>query len=228
MRKLDEDVLARIEELGLKPRPYIVFLAHNLVFWGLTGLSVLLGAISFAVVIFAVLDFVQTGGRGLDEMPFDDVAITLPAIWGVCTIGCAISAWFSLSRTRRGYRYRPAMVVAFAVAASLALGSVLYNLDVGRGVHGFLAAQVPAYERYTAIPYAEWSRPDLGYLGGGAVSIDGQLLRLKAFDGSEWLVDMAGADISTDGTPVEEGDVAIRGTRTGPESFKATSIAPFD
>ena len=228
MRKLDEDVLARIEELGLKPRPYIVFLAHNIVFWGLAGLSVVLGAISFAVVIFAALDFLQTGGRGLDEMPFDDFAIAMPVVWGVCTLVSAVSAWLSVSRTKRGYRYRPSMVVALAIAGSLALGTGLYGLDAGRGVHGFLAAYIPAYERYTTIPYAEWSQPDLGYLGGEAVSVEGQVLRLKAFDGSEWLVDMAGARISTDGTPLEEGDVAIRGTRTGPDSFKATSIAPFD
>lgn len=228
MRKLDEDVLARIEELGLKSRSYMVFLARNFVFWGLAGFSVLLGAISFAVVIFAAQDISQTGGRGLDEMPFDDFAIAMPVIWGVSTIVCALSAWLSVSKTKRGYRYRPTMVVALAIAGSLALGILLHGLDVGRGVHGFLAARIPAYERYTTIPYAEWSRPDLGYLGGEAVSIEGQVLRLKAFDGSEWLVDMAGAGISTDGTPVEEGDVAIRGTRTGPDSFKATAIAPFD
>ncbi len=228
MRKLDEDVLARIAKLGLKPRPAILFLGRNAVFWCLAGLSVLLGAASFAVVLFAAIDYTQTGGRGLDEMPFDDAAMALPVIWGICSLVFAVSAWLGVSRTGRGYRYRPLLVIALAIAISIGLGTILYGFDAGRKLHTFVAANFPAYQSYTAIPYNEWSRPDLGFLGGEALSIDGSSLSLKAFDGTLWSVDMAGAEISTDGTPVEEGDVAIRGTRTGPNSFKAVSIAPFD
>ena len=228
MRKLDEDVLARINELGLKPRPYILFLGRNVVFWSLAGLSVLLGALSFAVMMFAVIDYASTAGRGLDEMPFDDVATALPVIWGLSSLVFAMSAWIGVSRTRRGYRYRPLLVVASAIAVSIGLGMVLYGIDAGKKLHETIAANFSAYERYTTIPYDEWSRPDLGYLGGQALSIEGSLLSLEAFDGTIWSVDMAGAVISTDGTPVNEGDVAIRGTRTGPTSFKAISIAPFD
>lgn len=228
MRKLDEEVLSRIAELGLKPRPAMLFFARSAVFWSLASVSVLLGAASFAVLIFAARDYAQTGGRGFDEMPFDDVAITLPLIWGFSCLGFAASAWLSVARTRRGYRHKPSLVMAAAIALSLGIGTILYGFDVGRKLHEFVAAHVPAYESYTTIPYEQWSRPDLGFLGGEALAIDGQLLRLRAFDGSEWVVDTAGAVVSTDGTPVEEGDVAIRGTRTGPRSFKAISIAPFD
>ena len=228
MNKLDEEVLARIERLGLKPQSYIAVLGHRAAFWCLAGLSILLGAISFAVLIFAAFDVARTGGQDFDQMPFDDVAIALPAIWGACSIVFAVSAWFGVSRTKRGYRYRPPLVMALAMIVSLALGGALYGLDVGRRVHEFLAEHIPAYEAYTAIPYAEWSRPDEGYLGGEVLSMQGQSLRLRSFDGVEWLVDTAGAEITTDGTPFEEGDVAIRGTRTGLKSFKAISVAPFD
>lgn len=228
MSKLDDEVLAKIERLGLKPRPYIAFLAMRSAFWSLAALSVLIGGISVAVLIFAAFDLARTGGRGLDEMPFDDVALALPAFWGFFFAFFAMSAWFCVSRTKRGYRYRPSLVIALSAAASLLLGSALYSIEAGRIIHEYLSAQVPAYARYTTIPYAEWSRPDLGYLGGEAMSLEGETLRLRAFDGTEWMVDIKGAAISTDGTPVEEGDVAIRGTRTGLNSFKASTIAPFD
>ncbi len=228
MGRLDEDVLARIESEGLRPRPVILFLGRQAVFWCLSALSIVLGALSFAVLIFIALDFARTGGREFDEMPFDDAAIVLLAIWGLCTVLFAASAWFGVRKTRRGYRHRPPLIFAAAAAISLALGGVLYGFDVGRNVHEFLVRQFPAYAGYTAIPYAEWSRPDQGYLGGEVLSMDGPSFRLRAFDGAEWMVDMEGAKISTDGTPLEEGDVAIRGTRTAPHGFKATSVAPFD
>lgn len=228
MRKLDEDVLARIAELGLKPRPYFLFLGRSVVFWSLAGLSVLLGAVSSAALLFAAFDYARTGGRGFDEMPFDDVAIALPMIWGICCVVFAVSAWLGVSRTGRGYRHRPLMVIALAMALSMGLGTILYGVDAGRKLHEFIAAHSTVYDCYTTIPYAEWSRPDLGLLGGQALAVDGTTLSLKAFDGTVWVVDISGADISTDGTPVEEGDVAIRGTRTGANSFKAISVAPFD
>lgn len=228
MAELDKEVLAKIEKLGLKPRPYVYFLAKRSVFWALAALSALLGGVSVAVAIFAATDLAATGGRGFDEMPFDDIATSLPALWLACFALFAASAWFSLSRTRRGYRYRPLSILVIAVAASLGLGIALHGLDAGRLTHNFIARHFPAYERYTYIPYEEWSRPDRGYLGGEVLSVDGNSLRLKAFDGLEWAVDISMAVNSVDEPLIEEGDIAIRGEITGPHDFKAHTIAPFD
>ena len=226
MRELDKEVLAKIEKLGLKPRPYLYFFAKRSVFWGLAALSVLLGGVSVAVAIFAASDFAATGGRGLDEMPFDDVATSLPALWLASLALFTASAWFGLSRTRCGYRYRPVHIAGAVVVASLALGIALQSLDMGRLTHSFLAAHFAIYERYTYIAYAEWSRPDEGYLGGKVLSVNGQTLRLKAFGGVEWQVDISGAE-NTAGELLYE-DIAIRGRRTGPLQFKAVTIAEFD
>ena len=227
MSELDRAVLARIEHQGLKPRPAIYFLGLRSVYWSLAALSIMLGGLSVAVAIFAVNDFSHTGGRGLDEMPFDDVATSLPALW-LMSIGLfALSAAFGVSRTRRGYRYRPLRVAALAVVASIALGIALHGFDLGRLTHAFLAAHFPAYERYTYIPYAEWSLPGDGYLGGEVLSVDGQTMRLKDFRGEEWSIDMSSAKITADQPLIEE-DVAITGRMTGPHQFKAVSIAEFD
>lgn len=228
MRELDKEVLAKIEKLGLKPRPYVYFLAKRSVFWALAALSVLLGGVSVAVAIFAATDLAATGGRGLDEMPFDDIATSLPALWLACFFLFAASAWFGLSRTRRGYRYRPLNILAVALAASLGLGAALHGLDAGRLAHNFIASRFPAYDRLTHIPYDEWSRPDQGYLGGEVLSVDGGSLRLRAFGGVEWTVDISAAVNSVDEPLEDEGDVAIRGARTGPRAFKAQTIAAFD
>ncbi len=226
MAELDKEVLAKIERLGLKPRPYVYFLAKRSVFWGLAALSVLLGGVSVAIAIFVAVDLAATGGRGFDEMPFDDVAASLPALWLACFALFAMSAAFGVSRTRRGYRYRPMRIAGTAVVASLALGVALQSLDIGRLTHNFLAAHFAAYERYTYIPYTEWSRPDEGYLGGKVLSANGQTLRLRAFSGMEWSVDISAAE-NTAGEMLDE-DVAIIGQRTGPREFKAHSIAEFD
>ncbi len=228
MSGLDREVLARIERLGLKPRPPIYFLARRSVFWILALISLLLGAISIAVAIFAMTDLALTGGRGLDEMPFDDIATSLPLLWLVCFALFTLSAAVSVTKTRRGYRYRPLGIVATALAASLGLGLALQVFDAGGKTHRLLAANFASYQHYTYIPYAEWSRPAEGYLGGEVLSVNGAILRLRDFRGSEWSVDISAATNSVDEPLADEGDVAIRGKVTGPQEFTAQSIAEFD
>ena len=57
MTDLEKRILDQIDERGLAPRPYIYFFARRSVFWTLAVLSILLGGISFAVIIYGVLDY---------------------------------------------------------------------------------------------------------------------------------------------------------------------------
>lgn len=229
MSRLDKSVLEAIEKRGLSPRPPIYFLARRSILWTLAGLSILLGAISVAVGVFAVADFAGTGGRNFDEMPFDDLATGLPFLWLAVFALFVVSAFLALSRTKRGYRYHPMHIVAAVAAVSLLLGMILHVFDVGRFVHRYLSAEFSAYQAFTYIPYDEWRRPDKGYLGGEALSeIPGKSLRIRDFDGRIWEIDITTAVVTFSGSAVEEGDVAIRGKRTGQATFKAHSIEEFD
>jgi len=230
MSDLGKKVLDAIASRGLEPKPYARFLARRSMFWALAVLSVLLGGISVAVALFVIEDFMSTGGRGFDEMPFDDIAQSLPVVWLVIFLLFMASAWFGFAHTRRGYRHRPAAIVVLAMLISIALGLVFHFLEAGKAVHELLSAQFPAYREFTYVPYDEWRRPDEGYLGGEALAVDEETktLRLKDFDGREWTVDISTAVITVEDPLVEEGDVAITGERTGPLSFKATRIDEFD
>jgi hypothetical protein len=229
MSELDRKVMEAIERQRLSPRPYIRFLARRSMFWTLAMLSVLLGGISVAVMIFAVTDFLQTGGRNFDEMPFDDVLQSLPFVWLALFALFIASAYLGISNTRRGYRYRPIGVIGLAAAASIALGALLHGFGVGEMIDRVLSEQLPGYKEYTKIPYDEWRRPDEGYLGGEVLSVDGdRSLRLRDFDGHEWEVLISSAKIAVVGPLIQEGDIAIRGNRTGPSTFTATHIDEFD
>lgn len=230
MSPLERKILDEIERRGLAPKPAAYFLARRSVFWALAGLSVLLGGISVALALFAVQDFAATGGRRFTDMPLDDLLTSLPVVWPFIVVLLVASAVFALRRTRRGYRWSVLKIVAGAAGASVLLGLAFNATGAGRRTHELLSAHLPGYAAYTYVPYAEWSRPDAGYLGGEVLSVEADAsLRLKAFDGREWIVDMARARIEDiDGSLVDEGDIAITGTRTGPTTFKAVTIAPFD
>jgi hypothetical protein len=229
MTELEKRVLEEIETRNLTPRPYYVFLAKRSVLWTLAGLSIILGALAFAVLLFAVSDYYATGGRLFDNLPFGDLIPTIPAIWLGSMILFTASAYYALRNTRRGYRYRPMRVVTLCLAVSVGLGVLFHLFEVGSLINDFLASRFAYYKEETYVPFSEWSRPDEGFLGGTVESVDGKKsLHLKDFQDKEWLVDISNATVKFD-TPLEdEGDIAIRGTRTGASGFRAETIDSFD
>jgi hypothetical protein len=229
MTDLEKKVMQAIEKQNLAPKPYAYFLAKRSVFWALAIASILLGAVSAATAMFAIQDMIQNGGRQFTDMPFDDVFQSLPALWLLFFILFCLSAYFGLRRTRRGYRYRPLGIAALIVLASLGLGWLLHVAEAGSSLHNFLAARLPSYADYTHVPYAEWSRPDKGTLGGEVQSVEaGKSLVLKDFSGKQWNVDISTAINNVKNQDLIKEDVAIRGERTGPFSFKANSMEDFD
>ena len=229
MDDFDKSVLKKIEDRGIVPRSYLYFFAKRSVFWTLATLSILLGAISFAVALFALEDTIRSGGKSLKDMPLDGFLLDLPYLWLAVFVLFIVSAVFGFKNTRHGYRYAPLRIVALAGLVSIGLGLVMNLLNFGGATNSFLNAHIPAYAAYTYLPFDEWRRPDQGQLGGEVLSVtDGKSLQLRDFNGKDWTVDIATSTIDVEDPLPAEGDITIRGTRTGPNTFKASAIAAFN
>lgn len=229
MTELEKKVLEAIERRNLVPRPYYLFFAKRSVFWSLAVLSVILGALSVAVLLFAITDYYATGWRTLDNLPLDDLIVSIPAFWLVSMPFFMASAYYGVRHTRRGYRFRAAHLVALCLAASIGLGVLFHFFEAGRMVNDLLAANIAAYREEAEVPFDQWSRPDEGYLGGRADELlDKTTLRLTDFQRKVWTIDISGAIVTLDNGIEDEGDIAIRGVRTGPAAFRAETIEAFD
>ncbi|MDH3702958.1 MAG: hypothetical protein OEU46_16760 [Alphaproteobacteria bacterium] len=229
MTDLEKKVLEQIEKRGLVPRPYAYFLARRSVFWTLAVVSVVLGAISVAVIIYGALDYLVADRISADEIPFDDVFENLPFVWLAILVLFMVSALFGVHKTKRAYRYRVSGVVAGVVLISAILGASLQYFDVGRHVHQYLNAHVAAYERLVRSKEDRWSAPETGRLGGRVLAVGtARTLTLRDFRGKEWTVDFAAAKVTLSEPLLDEGIVAIRGVKTGPSAFRATAIEEWD
>ena len=229
MNDLERKILDAIAQRNLAPRPAYVFLAKRSVFWVLAGVSIALGALSVAISMFAASDFFSTGGRVLDNIHFNEALLAIPLLWLALTTAFVASAVYGLRQTRRGYRFKASHVAAGVVAISLVLGGFLYTSNIGHAVHEYLEAHFPAYREFVYVPFAEWSRPDAGFLGGTVLEDDGEgAIRLQDFHDKMWTIDVSGADIDLDNTLIGEGDIAIEGERTSDDTFRARKITEFD
>ena len=229
MSDLEKRVLEQIESRGLAPRPYVYFLAKRSVFWTLAALSIILGAVSVAVLIYAATDYFATGGRGFDEMPLDDVFEYLPFVWlGVLGFFVA-SAYYTLRKTRRGYRYNALTLFCAALTISILLGCLLHLADAGRRTHEFLVRRFSIYEILTRSTDKALADPDKGWLAGTALEYDGKsILIIKDFNGRTWTVDVTDAKVTLDEPLGSQEDVSIKGRRTSPTTFSAQSIEDWD
>ena len=229
MTELEKKVLAAINKRKLVPRPAYVFFAKPWVFWIFAVLAITLGAVSFAIFLFTLTGYFTDGIQGIDEIPLEEILFSIPFVWMFTMPFFIASTYFSLRHTRRGYRLRPVPVIALSMAVSLGLGGILHGVGAGHFAHEFLGTHVPYYHKLTYIPYSEWSQPDKKFLGGHADKLlDKNTLQLTDFRHQIWTIDISGATVTLDNAIEDEGDVAIRGVRTGITSFRAETIIEFD
>lgn len=229
MTDLEKKILTSIERRNLTPRPYFMFMARSWVFLSLTMISVILGAISFSVLIFAISDYYASGWRVLDNLPLDQVILSIPVFWLISMPLFVASAYVGVRNSRRGYRFQTGHLVLFCLGASIGLGATLHMINAGQRVNDYLITHVAWYREQADVPFAVWSRPELGFLGGTAdLLLSDQTLRLIDFNMNVWMVDISGATINLDQPILTEGDVAIRGKITGPMQFRADLVSSFD
>ena len=228
MSDLDKKILEAIASRRLTPTPYAYFLARRSVFRTLAILSVVLGAVSVAVAIFAIKDLSSTGGRGLDEMPLDDVLVKLPFVWAASLALLVMSALYSIRQTPNGYRLSSMQIVSGALFASLVLGGLLSVLGIGEATDRLLRDRVPVYDRLTRSLEILKNDPAGGFLAGRILSIDKHGLKLLDFDGQTWTVDFGDASIDMTRPVATDEDVAVTGAKTGPATFRAVSIRDWD
>jgi hypothetical protein len=229
MTDLEHKILESIERQNLAPTPAYMFMAKRSVFWLLALLSIILGGISVAILLFWLNGFLRDGMQVFDEVPLEEVLFSIPVAWLLTMPLFTASAYYGFRQTKRGYRLKPASIISLALAASFMLGGLMQWFEVGTRTHEFLERNLPFYERLTHIPYAEWSRPDQGFLGGHAESMQGNgTLFLTDFHKKVWTVDVSSTSVSLSQSILDEGDVAIRGVRTGTSTFKAEMIGEFD
>lgn len=136
-----QEVVKEIETRGVVPKARWRFLVSRGMVWFLAITSIVVGGVSFAVAEFVFFD--NDGITKLQGSSIQDIAQSIPFVWlGLLAVFSA-SAYYSLRRTRRGYKYTTAMLISAVIAVSIAFGLFLNHFDFGQRVHEYLMRQIP-------------------------------------------------------------------------------------
>lgn len=164
------EILTNIREHKILPRPKWQFLFKNIVLWVLGFLALFFGAISISLIIFMLRynewSFYSRMGAG----PTEFLLLVVPIFWIICLLIFIVLVYLNFKKTKHGYRYRPLIVIATAVGASIILGLGFNALGTGQRIDKILGRRAPLYDSVINPRLRFWSNPMQGRLSGLIIS----------------------------------------------------------
>ena len=185
---LTQKILEKIKEDKIEPKPKWQFLIKAYSIWVFFGLSVLIGSLSFAVMIFII--FNDATFELLKDNWLKNILQTLPYFWIALLVVFIFIAYFNLKHTKTGYRINPYGLIALSIVASLLLGSLIYAFGDAQMIEKITYNKIPLYKNLANRQAQIWVEPQNGRLGGVImeVSISDNKFELRDFRGQSWVI----------------------------------------
>jgi hypothetical protein len=189
-KDFNQAVLEKIKTEKISPKPKWQFLLKNSLIWILGILSLILGAISTSLVFYMLTG--EDSGIGHGPNILEALFFVIPFFWIICLTIFAVSVFFYIKHTKKGYKYSAKQIILFIIAASLLLGGLLNLIGVDRFIDDELGERAPFYDRVINPRLDYWSNPDSGRLTGMIVSQeDVDTYNLIDRNGEVWVVAFA-------------------------------------
>lgn len=185
-KTISEQVMTRIEAAQATPKSRVYFILKNTGIWFLAILSIVLGALATASIMFRLVNAGPALRPG--NPPISEVILIIPFIWIVCVGIFGYLAYREIRSTRRGYRYEFSVVLLGLVLASLALGLVFYSAGTGFSLDRIAAQYLPFHTDLERIQRDRWMHPEDGFLVGVIREETAEGLILTDPENIEWTV----------------------------------------
>ncbi|EKE20002.1 MAG: hypothetical protein ACD_8C00067G0008 [uncultured bacterium] len=192
MTKFSEEIIGKIKCEHIAPVPRWCFLARGYALWVLFAISVILGSLSFAVIVHIANSgdwdvFNHLGGNWITS-----TVMLLPYFWLVFLGIFALVAYLNWKHTKYGYRFRRRWIVLGSVGMSVFLGNVFYAFGMAQEIDKLMTKSLPFYDESKHKARRElWLKPENGFLGGKIISVDEitEELIVEDENGDRWNVD---------------------------------------
>lgn len=210
-------------------RPYAQrrITGQRLLLWASFGLAVVLGALAFSVILFAVQ---QTDFNVIQHLSHSRLELflgLLPFLWLAFLIAFLLLAMWRLQRAPRGYKFNSFRLAVFSALLSILLGTGFFLAGGAQQLEEAFALRISFYESVQEKKRQVWSMPEAGYLSGQVQFTTPTEMRLLDFSGREWSIDLSEAFIPGFLELLPTDTIKIVGQQTGDHTFTATEIRPW-
>ena len=191
---MHQSVLQKLKHDSVTPTPAWHFVVRDCGTVALFVLSVLLGAVAVAVSLFAFSYQRYALFEASHETWISLLFETLPFLWiGALAIGLLLAARHQ-RHLRCGYRYSLWVLLGSSAVASVFLGVVLHQANVGFMVDTMLGERMPMYDSQANIEHGLWQQPEEGRLVGKQVHTTLATTSTIIFEdsaGGRWQIDIS-------------------------------------
>lgn len=222
-----KQLMAQIRESGIRPRPkWQVELEKTLLTGGFV-LSVVLGAIAFSIVLFAIqqADFELLDHVGHSRL--EALLALLPMLWIVLLILAVLVAMYGIRYSERGYKFTLARQLGYSAVLSILLGTLGFVFGGARVLEHTFDTELSLYESMQEKKVRLWMAPEEGRIAGRIIAVKKGELQLQDFSGNSWVVRTEGAFVAPIVQLERGAEIKLLGTQTGSTEFLATDIRPW-
>lgn len=230
MSKLSKNIIDQIKKAEIKPTPKLYFIILNIALWTSLLVSVVLGGLSFSLVIRMVSaapwDMVKRIGPSL----IHSVMMLLPYLWILITLLLFGLLHLLIRYTKKGYRYSPIQIISFILIGSLFVGGLFYAFSVDRLFERYLISEFETYGRWQEERGRNWVSPERGLLTGFIEEVDeeNEYFELEDLSHDSWLVDYSEVKDRGRELILPNHPISIIGEFIEDEQFKAAVIRPWE
>ena len=229
MTWLSKNLIDKIKEEKIAPKARWRFLAKAKLLWLLFGISIIIGGLSFGVILYFAGDNDLVTIFWAKQGFVNQLLSTLPHIWLILIVIISYLASLNFSATKTGYRLRPRNVIALSLMASLIIGATAYAFGFGAHLDTRFGQALPFYKSLGERRFEFWLQPEAGRLAGEIIIYKDNLsFQLKDPQQKTWVIYTNQETFWA--PPIERGTgqlVRVIGEQTADCEFSATGIYPW-
>jgi hypothetical protein len=225
--KRSEKLMQTIKEQDIRPYAQSRIMGQRLLLWSSFGIAVILGALAFSVILFAVQQADFSILQHLSHSRLELFLGLLPFLWLAFLAAFLLLAMWRLQRAPRGYKFNSFRLAAFSALLSILLGTAFFLAGGAQQLEEAFALRVSFYESVQQKKIQVWSMPEAGYLSGQVQFTTPTEMQLLDFQGQEWSIDFSEAFIPSFIELLPTDTIKIVGKPTGDHTFTAKEIRPW-
>lgn len=223
-----EKLIDAIKSKGIRPvSKWRFFMRNTFVATGFL-LAVVLGALAFSIVLFAVqqTDFSVIGH--LSHSRLELFLGLLPIFWILLLVLALFTAMFGIRYSEKGYKFTLARQVGYSAALSILLGTLFFITGGAQRLEKAFAINVSLYESIQEKKIKLWMMPEQGNLAGRIDQVGDSTLQLTDFYDAKWTIRIGNNTFIAPVVLLEKGEeIKMTGVKAGKGQFEATDIRPW-
>lgn len=222
-----QKIVDKIKNDQIQPHPEWTFTYKEWVKWASYALFVVMGSISFSIILFAIsvngFDMLQH----FKHSKLESILVLLPILWLTTLIIFLGGSIVSVMHTGRAYKYSFGKWMSLSTGISMVIGTMFFMTGGARWLEHKFETNIESYESLLEKKTAIWSQPTLGTLSGEIVEINDDTITMKDWKNEIWTIQTTDAFVAPILDLQMGTQIKINGKLTGETSFKAEKIRPW-